>query len=174
MTIYLFSFKKSMLGLASRKGIAITAAILAGMAGGSFLVWYVPQSNPSILDIPHTDAEIVSDIYSRHLDLASTVESDFSNWKNGTKSAGEMLSSVDSAIAQTQQMKREIERQPAAEWRKSYDLYGQALNVFEEYLGKIKSAVESGNTSAQQEIDDLKSKWQDYVEQSVQAMPIAR
>ena len=163
-----------MLDLASRKGIAITAAIAAGIVGGSFLVWYVPQSSPGITDVPHTDAEIASDIYTRHLDLASSIESDFSSWKNGTKSAEEMHRTVDAAIADTQQMQREIQRKPAAEWRESYDLYGQALDTFAEYLGKIRLAVEGGDASNQQEIDSLKTKWQDYVDQSVQAMPLAK
>jgi hypothetical protein len=35
-------------------------------------------------------------------------------------------------------------------------------------------AVEGGEGGTQQEIDDLKMQWQDYVDQSVQAMPIAK
>lgn len=160
--------------LASKKGIAITAAIAAGITGASFLVWFVPQSSPGNFDIPRTDAEIASDIYSRHLDLASSVESEYSRWRNGTSGASEMLSRLDSAGLETQELVRQIQREPAPEWRQSYDLYEQALDVFGEYLGEIELVVERGDTGPQQEIDDIKAEWQDYVEQSVQAVPIGR
>jgi hypothetical protein len=71
-------------------------------------------------------------------------------------------------------MIRDVQRQTAAEWEQSYDLYEQALDVFGEYLGEIEMAVEGGEGGTQQEIDDLKMQWQDYVDQSVQAMPIAK
>ncbi|MGI0037091.1 MAG: hypothetical protein ACRD99_01875 [Nitrososphaera sp.] len=160
--------------MASRKGIAITAAIAAGIIGASFLVWFVPQSSPGNLDTPRTDADIASDVYSRHLDLAASVESEYSSWRNGTLGAGAMLGRLDTAGLEAQQLMRQIQREPAAEWRQSYDLYEQALDVFVEYLGEIELVVERGDTGAQQEIDSLKAEWQDYVEQSVQAIPIAR
>jgi hypothetical protein len=168
-----------MLDLASKKGIAITAAIAAGIVGASFLVWFVPQSSPGsiITDVPRTDEEIASDVYSRHIDMASRIDSDFAAWKNGTKTSDEVLGSISSARTETQQLVREIQRQPAQEWRQSYDLYEQALDVFGEYLSNVEAAVKGGdNTSAsqQQELDSLKAEWQDYVDQSVQAMPASK
>ena len=158
--------------MASKKGIAITAAIVAAITGASFLVWFVPQSSPGNFDTSRTDADIASDVYSRHLDLASSVESEYSRWRNGTLGADEMLGRLDSAGLETRELVRQIQREPAPEWRQSYDHYEQALDVFGEYLGEIELAVERGDTGPQQEIDDLKAQWQDYVEQSVQAVPI--
>lgn len=158
--------------MASKKGVAITAAIVVAITGASFLVWSVPQSSPGNFDTPRTDADIASDVYSRHLDLASSVESEYSRWINGTLGADEMLSRLDSAGLETRELVRQIQREPAPEWRQSYDLYEQALDVFGEYLGEIELAVERGDTGPQQEIDDLKAQWRDYVEQSVQAVPI--
>lgn len=160
--------------MASKKGIAITAAIVAAIVGASFLVWFIPQSSPGNVDVPRTDADIASDVYSRHLDLAASVESDYFSWRNGTMNAQDMLVSLDAARQETQQLQRQMQREPAAEWRQSYDLYEQALDLFGEYLGEIEIAVESGDTSPQQEIESLKAEWQDYVEQSVQAIPIDR
>ena len=85
-----------------------------------------------------------------------------------------MLSRLDSAGLETQQLLRQIQREPAPEWKQSYDLYEQALDVFGEYLGEIELVVERGDTGPQQEIDSLNTEWQDYVEQSVQAVPIGR
>jgi hypothetical protein len=160
--------------LASKKGIVITAVIVAVIIGASFLVWFVPQSSPGNVDVPRTDADIASDVYSRHLDLASGVDEDYSSWRNGTMSADTMLGRLDSARLETQQLVQQIQREPAAQWNESYDLYEQALDVFGEYLGEIELAVENGNTDLQQEIESLKLEWEGYVEESVQAMPIAR
>lgn len=160
--------------MASKKGIAITAAVVAAIIGASFLVWFIPQSSPGNFDGPRTDAEIISDVYSRHLDLAFTVESDYSNWINGTTSAQEIQSRLDAASLETRELVRQVQREPAAEWNESYGLYEQALDVFGEYLGEIEMAVQSGNTEASQEIESLRAEWQDYVDQSVQAMPAAR
>jgi hypothetical protein len=66
-----------------------------------------------------------------------------------------------------------MQRQPAPEWQESYDLYEDALDAFAEYVAEIESAVREGNTGVQPEIENLKMEWQDYVEQSVQAVPIA-
>jgi hypothetical protein len=169
---YLFiELQKSNDWLASKKGIAITAAIVVAIIGASFLVWFIPQSSPGSLDVPRTDADIASDVYSRHLDLASSVESDYSSWRNGTLSAEEMLSRLEAARRETQQLTSQMQREPSAEWRQSYDLYGQALDVFGEYLGELEAAVEDEDAGPSQEIDDLRAQWQDYVDQSVQAMP---
>jgi hypothetical protein len=168
------SFKRPKLSLASKKGIAITAAIAAAIIGSSFLVWLIPQSSTGNFDTPRTDAEVASDVYSRHLDLASSIESDFASWRNETMSSDDMLRRLETAHSDTQQMIRDVQRQTAAEWEQSYDLYEQALDVFGEYLGEIEMAVEGGEGGTQQEIDDLKMQWQDYVDQSVQAMPIAK
>jgi hypothetical protein len=160
--------------LASKKGIATTAAIVAGIVGASFLVWFIPQSSPENFDTPMTDADIASEVYSRHLDLAASVDSEYSSWRNGTLGTDDMLDRLDSAGLETQELLRQIQTEPAPEWKQSFDLYGEALDVFAEYLGEIELVVERGDTGPQQEIDSLKIEWQDYVEQSVQAIPIAR
>ena len=160
--------------MASKKGIAITAAVVAGIIGASFLVWLIPQSSPGSFDAPRTDAEIISDVYSRHLDLAFSIESDYSSWRNGTLNSQDMQNGLDAAIIETQQLVRQVQREPAAEWNESYGLYEQALDVFGEYLGEIEAAVERGDTAASQEIESLHTEWRDYVDQSVQAMPGSR
>jgi hypothetical protein len=160
--------------LASKKGIAITAAIVVVIIGASFLVWFIPQSSPGSLDVPRTDADIASDVYSRHIDLASSTELDYSAWRNGTVGSEAMLDSLEEARLETQELVSQMQREPAAEWRQSYDLYEQALDVFGEYLGELDAVVERGDTASQPEIDSLKAQWEDYVDQSVQAMPASR
>lgn len=160
--------------MASKKGIAITAAIVVVIVGASFLVWFIPQSSPGSLDVPRTDVDIASDVYSRHLDLAASVETDYSSWRNGTLNSENMLGRLEAARLETQQLASQMQREPAAEWRQSYDLYEQALDVFGEYLGELEAVVESDDTTTQQEIESLRAQWEDLVEQSVQAMPASR
>ena len=160
--------------MASRKGIAITAAIVVVIIAASFLVWFIPQSSPGSLDVPRTDAEIASDVYSRHLDLASSVESEYSSWRNGTLGTDEMLGRLEAARLETQQLAAQVQREPAAEWAESYDLYEQARAGVGEYLGEMEAVVESGDTGPQQELDNLSAQWKDYVDQSVEAMPASR
>lgn len=161
--------------MASSKGIAITAAIVAAIVSASFLVWIIPQSSPGSTDIPRTDAEVISDVYSRHLDRAAIVESDFSGWKNGTLRAQDMVNTLDEADAELDQMLQDLSRTPAQDWRLSYDNYEQAAIVYAEYLDEIRAAVGAGNTGGPfDEIDGLKMEWQDLVDQSVAAMPASR
>jgi len=155
--------------LASKKGMAITAAIVAAIVGTSFLVWLIPQSNPGM-----TSSEIVSDVYARHNDLAANVESMLDQWQAGDVSSQDMLTQISAARADTQQMQKQIrDARPEAEWRQSFNLYAQALETFLEFLGAAEKRVNSGDVSDSPEIEDLKKRWRDYVDQSVAAIPIA-
>jgi hypothetical protein len=170
---YLFiELKGALLSLASKKGIVITAAIIVGIVGASLLVWFIPAGGPARIDAPMTDEEVISDIYSRHIDLADKVQSDFDAWQNKTLAQQAILANLDAALADTHQMQRDIQRKPAQEWVQSYDLYKQSLDAFESYLSEMQSTVKSGNSSGpHEELDSLKTKWQDYVDQSVKSMP---
>lgn len=155
--------------MASKKGMAITAAIVAAIVGASFLVWLIPQSNPGM-----TSSEIVSDVYARHNDLAANVESMLEQWQAGDVSSQDMLTQISAARADIQQMQKQIrDASPEAEWRQSFNLYAQALETFLEFLGAAETRVNSGDVSDSPEIEDLKKRWRDYVDQSVAAIPIA-
>ncbi|MCI0562027.1 MAG: hypothetical protein MN733_26365 [Nitrososphaera sp.] len=162
--------------MASKKGIAITAAIVAAIVGASFLIWLMPQSSPgAIIAPPRTDSEIISDVYARHNDLADSVESSFAQWTKGNVTSEEMLDQISNVRTEITQMQSQIESaSPAAEWQQSFDLYEQALDVFSEYLDAVEGKVESGGTGGAAEIEELRIEWRDYVDQSVAAMPIGR
>lgn len=155
--------------MASKKGIAITAAIVAAIVGASSLVWLIPQSSPGM-----TSSEIISDVYARHNDLAANVESRLEQWQAGNVSSQDMLTQISAARADIQEMQKQIrDARPEAEWRQSFNLYTQALETFLEFLGAAETRVNSGDVSDSPEIEDLKKRWRDYVDQSVEAMPIA-
>lgn len=162
--------RKSYAGLASRKGVALTVGIAGAIIGSSFLIWYIPQtSNP---DVPRTDGEIISDVYSRHNDLAADVELRFDQWKkDNNATASDLPSQLASAKSQIEEMRRRLDaRQPAQEWQDSYDIYIQALDAYITYLDALDQKVADGDKTNPD--SSLYENWQNFVDQSVAAMPI--
>ena len=159
---------------ASMKGIAITAAIAAAIIGASFLVWYLPQSNGGGGFTPRTDSEIISDVYSRHNDLAFTLGLEFDDWKEGSATSEEMSSQISQGRQNIQDMRRQLDdRNPAPEWQESYGLYVQTLDKFTEYLDEMGAKVDANEKlDSYPELDSLEQEWRDLVDESVAAMPI--
>lgn len=161
--------------MASKKGIAITAAIAAAIVGSSFLIWFIPQSNPSSLtEPPRADNGIISDVYSRHQSLAAGIESKFEQWKSGNVTSTDMLSQINLDRSEIQNMRKQLDSaSPAQGWQRSYDLYTQALDRFSEYLDVMQTRVENDEkVDSNLELDGLKQKWEGYVNDSINAMPI--
>jgi hypothetical protein len=161
--------------LASKKGIAITAAIAAAIVGSSFLIWIIPQSSPgSFIELPRADNGIISDVYSRHQSLAAGVESKFEQWKSGKVTSTDMLSQINLEKSDIQNMRKQLDNaSPAQGWQGSYDLYIQALDSFLEYLDLMQTRVENDEKlDSNLKLDGLKQKWEGYVDDSINAMPI--
>jgi len=162
--------------LASKKGIAITAIIAAAIVGSSFLIWIIPQSSPSsITDLPPDDNGNISDVYSRHQTRATTIESNFEQWKSGEVTAGDMLSQVSRDRSDVQNMRQQLDSaSPAQEWQQSYDFYIQALDSFLKYLDTMQTIIVENNVTQDSnlKLDALKQEWQGYVDSSINAMPI--
>lgn len=161
--------------MASKKGIAITAAIAAAIVGSSFLIWIIPQSNPSsLIELPRADNGIISDVYSRHQSLAAGIESKFEQWKSGKLTSRDMLSQINLDRLDIQNIQKQLDNaSPAQGWQRSYDLYIQALDSFLEYLDLMKTRVENDEKlDSNLKLDGLKQKWEGYVDDSINAMPI--
>lgn len=161
--------------MASKKGIAITAAIAAAIVGSSFLIWFIPQSSPgSLRDSPRANNEIISDVYSRHQSLAADVESKFEQWKIGNVTSRDMLSQINLYRSDIQNMRKQLDSASSAQgWQESYNFYIQALDSFLDYLDLMQTRVENEDKhNSNLELDELKQKWEGYVNGSINAMPI--
>ncbi|HEU4604942.1 MAG TPA: hypothetical protein VFS46_01760 [Nitrososphaera sp.] len=158
--------------MASKKGVALTVGIAAAIIGSSFLIWYIPQSNPgTFIDAPRTDSEIIGDVYGRHNDLAIDVDTRFEQWKNDDPAAGDMAAQLDSAKTQIGEMRQQLDnRRPAQEWQESYGIYVQALDAYAAYLGALEQKVDGGDRTDPD--PGLAQEWQGLVDESVSAMPI--
>lgn len=158
-------------GLASKKGIAITAAIAAGIVGASFLIWFLPQNSPGTTITPTNDYRDISNVYGRHNDLATEVDSEFEKWQAGSVTSESMSAKISSAEGEVADMKRGLaDARPPQEWQESYGLYSQALDSYQRYLDAMTAKVQGGDKA---DIDPaLKQEWQGLVNQSVEALPV--
>ncbi|HXG07454.1 MAG TPA: hypothetical protein VNI77_09045 [Nitrososphaera sp.] len=155
--------------MASKKGIALTAAIVAAVIGSSFLIWFIPEI--SAPDVPRTDGEVISDIYSRHNELAAEIDLRFEQWKDNDTAAPDISTLITSAKSQIEEMRRQLDsRQPAQEWQESYDIYVEALNAYVAYLDAMAQKVADGDRTSLD--SSLYQNWRDLVDQSVEAMPL--
>ena len=162
--------------MASKKGIAITAAIAAAIVGSSFMIWLIPQSSPgSMMELPRDDNEIISDVYSRHQSLATNIQSKFDQWKNGEVTSSDMLSQIGLDRSDIQNMRQQLDgASPAQEWQLSYGFYIHALDSFLKYLDRMQTMIEENDRILDSNIklDGLRQEWEDYVNNSINAMPI--
>src|SRR4029078_654716 len=95
--------------LASKKGIAVTIGIAAAIIGASFLIWLIPQSSPGTFIMPpRGELGIINDVYSRHTSTATSVDSQFEQWKNGTVTAADMQSQIGSSLTEVQSLRKEL------------------------------------------------------------------
>ncbi|MEW6605335.1 MAG: hypothetical protein AB1351_11700 [Thermoproteota archaeon] len=155
--------------MTSKKGIALTIGIAAAIIGSSFLIWYIPQS--SAPDVPRTDGEVISDVYSRHNDLASDIDLKFEQWKDNDSAVSDISTQIASAKSQIQDLRQRLDsRQPAQEWQESYDIYVQALDAYIAYLDAMAQKVADDDRTNPD--SSLYQNWRDLVDQSVAAMPI--
>lgn len=155
--------------MTSKKGIALTIGIAAAIIGSSFLIWYIPQS--SAPDVPRTDGEVISDVYSRHNDLASDIDLKFEQWKDNDSAVSDISTQIASAKSQIQDLRQRLDsRQPEQEWQESYDIYVQALDAYIAYLDALTQKVADGDRTNPD--SSLYQNWRDLVDQSVAAMPI--
>jgi len=155
--------------LATKKGIALTIGIAAAIIGSSFLIWYIPESVAP--DVPRTDGEVISDVYSRHNDLAADIDLRFEQWKDNDTATSDMSTQIASAKTQIEEMRQRLEsRQTAQEWQESYDIYVQALNAYIAYLDALAQKVADGDRTNPD--SSLYQNWRDLVDQSVAAMPL--
>ena len=162
--------------MASKKGIAITAAIAAAIVGSSFLIWIIPQSSPgSMIELPRDDNGIISDVYSRHQSISTNIESKFEQWKNGEVIRSDILSQISRDRSDIQNMLQQLDSaSPSQEWQQSYDFYIQALDSFLKYLDLMQTIIEENNgmLDSNVKLDALKQEWQGYVDNSINAVPI--
>ena len=165
--------------MASKKGIAVTAIILAAITGASFLLWIVPQ------DIETTF--VVSD-YENYLDgvknihevLEESMEIEYKNLRDGKISPQDYISITEVTSSQvTTQISEFVASKPSEEWQTSYINYMEALKSFNSHIVETKvlaKMIENQNSEEEmkeilEKIDTIKSETIEFVKMSDQSRP---
>jgi type II secretory pathway component GspD/PulD (secretin) len=166
--------------MASKKGIVVTAIILAAITSASFLLWIVPQ------DVETTF--VVSD-YENYLDgvknihevLEESIEIEYENLRTGKISPQDYISVTEVTSSQvTTQISEFVTSKPSEEWQTSYINYMEALKSFNSHIVETKvlaKMIENQSTEDEmsetlEKIDRLKSESIEFVEMSDQSRPV--
>jgi len=165
--------------MASKKGIAVTAIILAAITGVSFLMWIIPQ------DVETTF--VVSD-YENYLDgvknihevLEESIELEYENLQTGEISPQDYIAVTEVTSSQvTTQISEFVTSKPSEEWQASYINYMEAMKSFNSYIIETKvlaNMIENGSTDEEisdilEKIDSLKMESIEFVKISDQSRP---
>ena len=153
--------------MASKKGITVTAIILASITGASFLLWMVPENNETTF--------IVSD-YGNYLEgekniyevLQESIYFEFRSLQNGEITPQEYVAITEVTSSQlTAQISEFVTSKPPEEWQDSYINFMEGMKKFNSYIVETKvmaNQIENGST--QDEINETLSKLEMLKEES--------
>ncbi len=124
--------------MASKKGIAVTAIILALITGASFLLWVIPQENDTTFIV--TDYEGYLDgVKNIHEVLQESIDLEYQNLKDGKISPSNYISITEVTSSQiTTQISEFVTSKPSEQWQESYISYMNGMKKFNEYILETK------------------------------------
>ena len=145
--------------MASKKGIAVTAAILVGVVAASFLVYLLPED--TTMKISVSDFEKHLDITKERASMEVTgIDDSFQKLMNGEMNPDEYISIAEISSSQLNSLIIELTNSGATqEWSESYVNYIGALKKLN---GKITETVVVANLitddSNSNSIDEILAK----------------
>lgn len=162
--------------MASKKGIIITIIILASITAASFLLWIVPQENPTSLVVSDYE-NYLEGVKKIHQVLQESIETEFQNLLDGNTSPDEYISITEITTSQvTAQISEFITSKPTEEWQNSYITYMESMKKFNEYIIETKVAanmLKVGQIDAEtlQNIESLRLETQELIKKSDELRP---
>ena len=122
--------------MGSKKGVAITVAILVAITIASFSVWMVNNSTNTEMTIVVTDFQNHQEgISERHKIISNAVETSFSELINEEISADEYVRIAEVSSSQNNALLMELAYSDAPEeWQESYINRIASLKSFEAYI----------------------------------------
>ena len=165
--------------MASKKGIAITAVILALITGASFLLWIVPQESDTTFVI--TDYEGYLDgIKNIHEILQESIDIEYQNLRDGKSTPKDYIAITEVTSSQvTTQISEFITSKPSEQWQESYISYMNGMKKFNEYILETKvlaNQIENGNIDKEilqtlEKIESIKAESIEYIKKSNELRP---
>jgi len=165
--------------MASKKGIVITAIILAAITGASFLLWVIPQENDTTFIV--TDYEGYLDgAKNIHEVLQESIDIEYSNLREGKILPSDYITITEVTSSQvTTQISEFITSKPSEQWQESYISYMNGMKKFNEYILETKvlaSQIENGSLDEEilqtvNKIDTIKAESIEFVKKSNELRP---
>ena len=165
--------------MASKKGIAITAIILAAITGASFLLWIVPQENDTTFIV--TDYQSYLDgAKNIHEVLQESIDIEYQNLREGKISPMEYIAITEVTSSQvTTQISEFVTSKPSEQWQESYISYMNGMKKFNEYILETKvlaNQIENGSIEEEiqqtvNKIDSIKAESIEYIIKSNDLRP---
>lgn len=165
--------------MATKKGIIITAVVLAAISGASFVVWFLPQNHGSSVVVSDYKSELDS-VKERHSLIMTDTESSLNGLLDKSVSPDNFTSQAQISSSQVTSLITEmVESNPPAEWKQSYGAYYESLKKYNDYLAetislanKIKAGAPSSDISDEiTKLDSLKKESDTLASESNQARP---
>jgi hypothetical protein len=145
-------------GVATKKGIILTAIILGIITAASFSLWLIPQrsnSGPLISDYRNE----LESIKERHNIIINETSDELNNMLGGSLSPDDFITRAQTSSSQVDSLLSEIiESSAPQEWRESYLNYGEALKKYNDYL--TETIVVANKVKDNVSINDLQDELQ--------------
>ena len=165
--------------MASKKGIAITAIILAAITGASFLLWVIPQENDTTFIV--TDYQGYLDgVKNIHEVLQESIDIEYQNLRDGKSTPKDYIAITEVTSSQvTTQISEFITSKPSEQWQESYISYMNGMKKFNEYILETKvlaNQIENGNIDKEilqtlKKIESIKVESIEYIKKSNELRP---
>lgn len=167
--------------MVTKKGVALTVAIIVGFVAASFLIYLIPQSPQSDIITLGDAREQLEFVMDRNKVVIDEFQTVFRLWENGDIDKNTFDSSADVSKEQVSMMILELRgKQIPNEWNQSYVLFIQALDNYKAYIEKTKEYVDfksTGQTDPEKErgyLDAMSKaldRAQSLTQESINAMP---
>jgi len=165
--------------MASKKGIAITAIILAAITGASFLLWVIPQENDTTFIV--TDYQGYLDgVKNIHEVLQESIDIEYQNLREGKISPMDYITIADVTSSQvTTEISKFITSNPSEQWLESYTSYMEGLRNFNKYILETRvlaNQIENGVPETEilqtvDKIESIKAESIEYIKKSNELRP---
>ena len=165
--------------MASKKGIAITAIILAAITGASFLLWVIPQENDTTFIV--TDYQGYLDgVKNIHEVLQESIDIEYQNLRDGKSTPKDYIAITEVTSSQvTTQISEFITSKPSEQWQESYISYMNGMKKFNEYIIETKvlanqienESVDSKILETVNKIESIKVESIEYIKKSNELRP---
>ena len=165
--------------MASKKGIAITAIILAAITCASFLLWVVPQENDTTFIVSDYE-DYLDGVKNIHEVLQESIDIEYKNLRDGKISTTDYIAITEVTSSQvTTQISEFVTSKPSEQWQESYISYMNGMKKFNEYILETKvlaNQIENGSLNEEilqtvEKIQSIKNESIEYIKKSNELRP---